>query len=75
MRNWKLPKNVPLENFSTNRLVWLPKERDSWAVFAVKETCKRIKNQTRLTCKVKFDGNSIDLLKAEDDNNESMLAL
>ena len=29
----------------------------------------------RLTCKVKFDGNSIDLMKAEDDNNESMLAL
>ena len=26
----------------------------------------RIKNQTRLTCKVKFDGNSIDLMKAED---------
>ena len=36
---------------------------------------KRIKNQTRLTCKVKFDGNSIDLMKAEDDNNESMLTL
>ena len=26
----------------------------------------RIKNQTRLTCKVKFDGNAIDLMKAED---------
>ena len=35
----------------------------------------KIKNQTRLTCKVKFDDNSIDLMKAEDDNNESMLAL
>ena len=29
-----------------------------------------IKNQTRLTCKVKFDDNSIDLIKAEDDNNK-----
>ena len=34
-----------------------------------------IKNQTSLTCKVKFDDNSIDLMKAEDDNNERMLAL
>ena len=37
-------------------------------------TTYKIKNQTRLTCKVKFDGNSIDLMKAEDDNDESMLA-
>ena len=34
-----------------------------------------IKNQARLTCKVKFGGNSIDLTKAEYDDNESMLAL
>ena len=33
----------------------------------VSMACGRIKNQTRLTCKVKFDGNSIDLMKAEDD--------
>ena len=29
----------------------------------------------RLTSEVKFDGNSIDLMQAEDDNNESMPAL
>ena len=29
----------------------------------------------RITYKVKFDGNSIDLMQAEDDNNESMPAL
>ena len=29
----------------------------------------KIKNQTRLTCKVKFDDNSIDLMKAEDDKD------
>ena len=33
----------------------------------VSMACGKIKNQTRLTCKVKFDGNSIDLMKAEDD--------
>ena len=37
-------------------------------VAAKKAATNKIKNHTRLTCtcKVKFDGNSIDLMKAED---------